>query len=151
MDKQVINQIKSAIDSIFKFWPVSAQIDITEEDGVVHIDIKTDKDWIFINPTPEPLLAIQHIMRLIVKQQIPDQVIHLSINIGDFHQRQKNALVELAKSAIAKVKQGGIPVYLPPMSSFERRIIHLYIAEIADGVSSQSIGNEPNRRLIIKA
>ena len=150
MDKQIVDYITEATTKLFSSWPLSVEINTTEEDGFIRVNLTTDKDHIFIQPTADPLLATQHLVRLIVKNKFPEERIHLSVNIGDFHERQKEALITLAESAIEKVKKDGMPMYLPPMSSFERRIVHMHLAT-DPGVVSESVGSEPNRRLVVKA
>ena len=150
MDKQILDYIAKVAEEMFSYWPVSAEVKVTEEAGFVRVNLVTNKDYLFVQPSADPLMAIQHIMRLMVKNKFPGEMIHLSVNIGDFHERQKNALIELTESAVQRVKRDGAPVYLPPMSSFERRLVHLHLAN-AEGIASESIGSEPNRRLVIKS
>ena len=150
MDKQVISYITEVIQGMFKYWPLSVEASVSEEDSFVRVNLATDKDYLFIQPSADPLLAMQHIVRLMVKNKFPEARIHLSVNIGDFHERQRGALIALAESAMERVKKDGTPVYLPPMSSFERRIVHMHLADNPD-IVSESVGSEPNRRLVVKA
>jgi spoIIIJ-associated protein len=150
MDKQIIDYIMEVITGTFKYWPLTAEVNVSEEENFVRVNLTTNKDHLFVQPSAEPLLAVQHIVRLMVKNKFPEAIIHLSVNIGDFHERQKDALIALAESAMERVKKDGTPVYLPPMSSFERRIVHMHLADNPT-ISSESIGNEPNRRLVVKS
>lgn len=150
MDKQIIDYITAVVEGVFKYWPLSVEVKVSGEDNFIRVNLTTNKDDIFVQPSADPLLAIQHLIRLMVKNKFPEEVTHLSVNIGDFHERQKNALIALAESAMERVRKDGTPVYLPPMSSFERRIVHMHLANNPE-IVSESIGNEPNRRLVVKS
>ena len=150
MNQQVADYIKETASGFFSSWPLEFEVTISEKDSFMVVDIKTDKDFIFIQPNPDPLLAIQHLLRLMVKKRFPADFIHLSVNIGDFHRLQQESLIKLAREAIIRAKRNSDPVYLPAMSSFERRVIHLHVAEESD-VASESVGVGSNRRVVIKA
>lgn len=149
MNQQVVDYIEEVVRGLFKKWPLRPKITISAEDAFVMVEISTGKDSIFTQPSADPLLALQHLIRLIVRRKFPDDFIHLAINIGDFHQRQREALTKLAQAAIGRAKKDGDPVYLPPMSSFERRVIHLQVAK-ESGVESESAGTGSGRRVVIK-
>lgn len=149
MDKQILDYIAEVAKAMLGYWPVSLEVKVTEEDSFVRVNLTTNKDHLFVQPSADPLMAIQHLMRLMVKHKFPGETVHLSVNIGDFHERQKDALIALAESAMQRVKKDGTPVYLPPMSSFERRIVHMHLAT-TEGIVSESVGSEPNRRLVVK-
>ncbi|MBU1083338.1 hypothetical protein KKE14_02795 [Patescibacteria group bacterium] len=150
MDTQVINYITETAKEMFQSWPLSVEVSVSEEDNFVRVSLATDKDHLFIQPSADPLFAVQHIMRLMVKNKFPEERVHLSVNIGDFHERQKEALIALADTAIEKVKKDGMPVQLPSMSSFERRIVHMHLVD-TQGIASESVGSEPDRRLVVKS
>lgn len=147
--EQVIDYIKEAIEGMFSSWPLKVKVDVSQKDEFVMVDLKTSQDASFVQPKADPLLALQHLVRLMVRRKFPEELVHLTINIGDFHQRQRDALSKVAQDAITQVKRSGAPVYLPPMSSFERRIIHMAIAEATE-VVSESTGAGAGRRVVVK-
>ena len=147
--EKIVDYIKQSVAEMFADWPIKVGVEVSQEDDFVMVDLKTSKDDLFIQPKADPLLALQHLVRLMVRQKFPDTAVHLTVNIGDFHQRQRDALTKVAKDAIARAKQDGVPVYLPPMSSFERRVVHMVIAEDTD-VVSESSGVGPGRRVVVK-
>jgi len=138
-----------------RLWELCAPFDlvpeitVATEDGVLIVEMKTDRDEIFISPSPDPLLALQHLLRLMVRRDFPTETVSLSLNIGGFHQQQRERLIQIARDAASQVKATGTAVYLPPMSSFERRLIHLALVNEA-GVMSESTGIGPSRRVVVK-
>jgi spoIIIJ-associated protein len=71
------------------------------------------------------------------------------VEVNDYRQKRKENLERLAVSMAQKVKFSGRPQILSPMSSFERRIIHLALAEDAQ-VETVSEGEGKQRRVVVK-
>ncbi|MBN2585540.1 hypothetical protein JXA59_02740 [Patescibacteria group bacterium] len=147
--EEIVDYIKQVIAGMFAKWPIKVEVEASPEDDFVMVDLKTNNDALFIQPKADPLLALQHLVRLMVRQKFPETSVHLTVNIGDFHQRQRDALTKVAEDAIKQAKQSGAPIYLSPMSSFERRIVHMVVAADAD-VSSESSGVGAGRRVVVK-
>jgi len=147
--EQIVDYVKDVLAGMFAEWPIKVEVDASQEDDFVMVDLKTSNDALFVQPKADPLLALQHLIRLMVRQKFPETSVHLTVNIGDFHQRQRDALTKVAADAIQQAKQGGAPVYLAPMSSFERRVVHMVVAADPE-VSSESAGVGPGRRVVIK-
>ncbi len=72
-----------------------------------------------------------------------------SVDVDDYKKKREWYLRENAKKALQHVKETGRSVELEPMSAHERRIIHAFLSE-EYGVETESIGEEPNRRIVIK-
>jgi spoIIIJ-associated protein len=94
------------------------------------------------------LAALEHIARKTIhKQQGMDARITLDIN--DYRLRRLEDLKQDVKTAAKQVRLYAAPVPLRPMTSFERRIVHLLLDEYPD-ITTESSGEEPERRVIIK-
>lgn len=74
----------------------------------------------------------------------------VSLNIGDYREKREQALTSLANRVARQVLKTGRNRTLEPMNPYERRIIHTAIQEIK-GVSSNSIGEGGNRRVVISS
>ena len=70
------------------------------------------------------------------------------VDVEDYRGRRERQLRELADRAAARVVETGKMLQLEPMSALERRWIHL-VAARPPGVATQSIGEEPNRRVVL--
>lgn len=149
MNQQIIDYIQDVASGLFEKWPLTSTVKVREEDESIRIEIETDKNQIFIQPTPEPLLAVQHILRLAVKKQFPEEFVRVLVDIGGFHKQQHDELKQLSKKAISKALKNEESVSLHPMSSFERRLVHMYVAE-NDKVVSESAGSGKDRYVVIK-
>ena len=70
------------------------------------------------------------------------------VDVEDYRGRRERQLRDLAKRAAARVVETGKMLQLEPMPALERRWIHLTLRDNAD-VATQSIGEEPNRRVVL--
>jgi spoIIIJ-associated protein len=71
------------------------------------------------------------------------------IDVAGYRQRQADELVTLAQQAAEAVRKTGNSEILRPMNAFERRVVHVALADMTD-LATESIGVDPNRRIIIK-
>ncbi len=94
----------------------------------------------------ETLDALQHLVSLAANNS--GGYFKITLNIGDYREKREQTLVALAVRVAEQVKRNSRNRALEPMSAYERRIIHTAIQEI-DGISSASIGEGKNRRVVI--
>lgn len=94
------------------------------------------------------LAALEHILKKIVKKKY-GEVEKFTLDINDYRLKRLEELKQDVKSAAREVRLHLKDVPLRPMSSFERRIVHLLLAEYPD-ITTESIGQEPKRRVVIK-
>jgi len=96
----------------------------------------------------EVIASLQHLLRSIVEKRLREWV-PLEIDIDRFRKLQEDSLRKLAIQAEERVGRGGRPVYLRPMTAWERRVIHLTLQE-SPNVTTESIGSEPHRKVVIR-
>ena len=94
------------------------------------------------------LAAAEHLVRKIVQKKYGEES-RFSLDINDYRVRRLEDLKQDVKAAAKEVRLTGSAVPLRPMTSFERRIVHLLLAEYPD-IATESTGPEPERRVVIK-
>ncbi len=94
------------------------------------------------------LAALEHVLRRIMAKKQGAEA-HFTLDINDYRMKRMEDLKQDVKSAAHAVRIYKKPVPLRPMSSFERRIVHLLLAEYPD-IATESVGNDPERRVVIK-
>ena len=72
----------------------------------------------------------------------------LVLDVGGYRERREHALREMALRAAERARRYGRQVALEPMPPADRRIVHLAVQDVA-GVTTESAGEEPNRRVVI--
>jgi len=120
------------------------------EEGVtapIAFDINGDDLGILIGRRGQTLSCLQYIVRLIVGHQTGAWV-PIVIDVEGYKQRRYEALRTLALRIAEQVKAKGVPFTLEPMPAYERRIIHLTLADHPD-VTTQSMGDGEARKVVI--
>jgi spoIIIJ-associated protein len=131
-------------------------LDIVDYDGDIDLDVENDRAVVaivggdlrpLIGPRGEVLDALQELTRLAVQQQTGVRS-RLMLDISGHRADRKRELASLAGETASRVLASGEPVRLSPMNPFERKVVHDAIAAI-DGVTSESEGEEPHRRVVV--
>jgi spoIIIJ-associated protein len=95
----------------------------------------------------ERLSALQHLVNLMLSKEMGSWT-RVLVDVEDYRGRRERQLRELADRAAARVMETGKMLQLEPMPALERRWIHLTLRDHS-GVATQSIGEEPNRRVVL--
>jgi len=95
----------------------------------------------------ERLSALQHLVNLMLSRQMGAWT-RVLVDVEDYRGRRERQLREIAERAARRVVETGKMLQLEPMPALERRWIHLALKDNPD-VLTQSIGEEPNRRIVV--
>jgi spoIIIJ-associated protein len=114
----------------------------------VALNIKGDDLGILIGRRGQTLAALQYIVRLLVGQQVKSWV-PIVIDVEGYKQRRYQALESFARQMAERVKTKGAPFTLEPMPAYERRIVHMALANHPD-VITESIGQGETRKVVIQ-
>lgn len=128
---------------------VSAAYGEADESGdtPILIDIRGDDLSILIGRRAETLNALQYILGLIVSKEAQHWV-QVVVDVEGYRARREKQLRQLARRMADQAVRTGKRQILEPMSSAERRIIHLELRDHPD-VTSESIGEDPARKVTI--
>jgi spoIIIJ-associated protein len=95
----------------------------------------------------ERLSALQHLVNLMLSREMGAWT-RVLVDVEDYRGRRERQLREIAERAAVRVVETGKMLQLEPMPALERRWIHLALRNNPD-VATQSIGEEPNRRIVV--
>jgi len=118
-----------------------------EEREVIYVNIEGSDLSFLIGRRAETLNALQYITSLMVNKKL-NQWIPLQLDIQNFRHRREIELQKLARRMAEQVISTGRRQCLEPMPANERRIIHMELRK-NDLVYTESIGEEPNRKICI--
>ncbi|WP_296666434.1 R3H domain-containing nucleic acid-binding protein [Demequina sp.] len=134
-------------------------LDILDMDGDIDISVEAGRAKVaivsegpsqdlkrLVGPEGEVLEALQDLTRLAV-QADTGEVSRLMLDIADFRAGRRERLAEIAREAIAEVRESGESVSLEPMNAFERKVVHDVVLEA--GLASESEGEDPQRYVVI--
>ena len=115
-------------------------------DGVKFI-IDGDDAAALIGRRGETMDALQYLC-LLVSNRASDDYCKIAIDVASYRNKREKTLEALAKKVANTVLKTRYSKTLEPMNPYERRIVHSTIQGI-EGVKSESVGQEPNRRVVI--
>jgi spoIIIJ-associated protein len=129
---------------------VSAHNGGDDRDGrqPVYVDIRGDDLSVLIGRRAETLNAFQYLVGLMLSKEM-EQWVHVVVDVEGYRERRERQLQQMARRMAEQVLKTGRRQVLEPMPASERRIVHLELREFPDLVS-ESIGEEPNRKVTIK-
>ncbi|MEA5050735.1 MAG: RNA-binding cell elongation regulator Jag/EloR [Oscillospiraceae bacterium] len=106
-----------------------------------------DDASLIIGRRGETMDALQYLCTLVCNRSDSDYS-KVSLDVANYRSKREKTLVALAQREAAKVIKSRYSKTLEPMNPYERRIVHSAVQEI-EGVKSESVGSEPNRRVVI--
>lgn len=131
-------------------------LDICDFGGDLEIEVKNGRTYVSITSDgsddleplskPEVVSALQELTRLAVSQQT-GEFSRLILDVAGSRDQRQRELEKLAEHAIEQIVQGARSAALPPMTSYERKIVHDYVNE--RGYQSQSHGEGPDRHTVV--
>ena len=156
MEGDVTETAKSILVSLLDLMGVDASV-VPQAESVVEetagatpsiaLDIMGDDLGILFGRLGQTLDCLQYIVRIILAHKTKTWV-PIIIDVEGYRQRRDESLMALAHRMAEQVKMKGTSFTLRPMSAYERRIIHLALAEHPD-VITESTGEGESRRVVI--
>lgn len=151
MDEKTKNLIKKTVEELIEKMGFSGQVilsDSENEDSLL-CNIITEADSNFlIGQYGANLQAIQHISRLIVRKSLPEKI-RFTLDVNSYRQQKNQSLVEQARATAEEAISQHRAVFMKPMSTYERRVVHLELSKNPD-VSTESIGEGEERKIVVK-
>jgi len=111
-------------------------------------DVEGENLGILIGRRGQTLACLQYIVRLIAGNRLKTVTPPIVIDVNGYKQRRYQSLKTLAQRMAEEVEANGEPFALEPMPAYERRIIHLALAEHPT-VTTQSTGIGEDRKVVI--
>jgi spoIIIJ-associated protein len=141
---------QSAVDfvnNLFSYMKFDAFAKLTKTETDNRIEITGADSSLLIGYRGDILDSVQYLALLVANKDAEDFV-RISVNTENYRERRKEILTGLAKKLAQKAERTGRKVELEPMNPYERRIIHSALQD-SKIVTTESVGEEPNRYLVI--
>jgi spoIIIJ-associated protein len=133
-------------------------LDIADLDGDIEIEVKQERTYVTVGSadtndldalsSPDVVSALQDLTRLAVQQKT-GEFARLVLDVGGSREARERELEKLVGVAIEKIENGAKSAALPPMSSYERKLVHDMVGE--RGFQSGSEGEGKDRHTVITA
>ena len=140
------------IEKLLSDMNITASVVMTDGDnGEKRISINGDDAAILIGHHGETLDSLQYLASLAANKRVngkKEEYTKISVDVEGYRAKREETLRALARRMASKVLKYKKSVMLEPMNPYERRIIHSEIQNM-EGVSTNSIGSENNRKIVI--
>jgi spoIIIJ-associated protein len=115
----------------------------------LRVDVTGSELGLLVGPGGRTLNAIQDLARVSAQRRLGDHETRLRIDVAGYRERREAALASFARDVADQVRTTGTARSLEPMSSSDRKVVHDVLND-EDGVSSRSVGEDPDRRIIVE-
>jgi spoIIIJ-associated protein len=126
--------------------PTTVDFKINEE-GNYQFVLSGPKTAILIGRRGETLDAIQHLVSNVANRG-EESPVRVSVDAEGYRAKREADLTEMAKHTASKVIKYRKNISLEPMNSYSRHVVHAALQDV-EGITTFSVGAEPNRRIII--
>jgi spoIIIJ-associated protein len=136
------------LEGLLDAMDVDGDITTWVDDNGGHIDLEGQDLDVLVGPNGETLDALQELTRLGVLRQTRRRA-RVFLDVNGYRAHRREQLASAAKAAAEQVLQTREVHEFQPMTPAERKAIHDAVATI-EGAQTESLGEEPNRRVIIR-
>ncbi len=137
------------IEELLDITDLDGDIDIDAHDGRAYVSVNSEKDSnLRLLSRPDTVNALQELTRIAVQTRT-GSFSRLILDVGGSRQARESELARLVDRAAQRIEEGAASVDLPPMSSYERKLVHDLVA--AKGLVSESEGEGRDRHTVITA
>ena len=138
---------RTLVEGLLKLMGVRAQVSVRAGSDPITLDISGRELGGLIGWRGETLRALQAVTNVMVGKHLAEGE-RIIVDVERYRQRREHTVREIAMRAARQVKMTGDAITLDAMQPFERRAIHLALEGDPD-VTSSSIGEEPDRRVVV--
>ena len=142
-------QIRAFLKGLLEHMDSSAEVKVYEsEKGRYKVFLEGDKLGALIGRRGETLAAIQQLTNYSINRGSEKNRARVQVDAENYREKREQSLERLAEKVAGKVTKYRRNVTLEPMNAYERHVIHTALQD-TPGVTTFSIGTEPNRRVVV--
>ena len=148
MEDNLEKIIQDYLDKVLSAMDLKHSIEVRSNDRGLTFRVETADNSMLIGRDGKTLAALQSMAKQI-NYVFSDEPQNITIDVGGYKEKRILQLEILATKTAKEVAKTKVEARLKPMNSYERRIVHAKLSEWRD-VETESVGEEPNRYLVIK-
>ncbi|MGZ8562147.1 MAG: RNA-binding cell elongation regulator Jag/EloR [Candidatus Limnocylindria bacterium] len=146
-ERGTLEEAKGVLEELLRLMEVPGTVEIATGGETARLNVRGSDLGVLIGRRGEKLASLQHIVNLIVAKK-EGEYHRIAVDVENYRGRREEQLRDVADRAAKRVLQTGKIIQLEPMPAIERRIVHMALVENPK-VRTQSVGVEPNRRIVI--
>lgn len=146
-ERAILDEAKSVLEELLRLMDIPSSVEIATGGETAKLNVKGSDLGVLIGRRGEKLASLQHLVNLIVSKR-EGQWNRIAVDVENYRGRREEQLRDVADRAAKRVLQTGKIIQLEAMPAVERRIVHMALLE-NPSVRTQSVGVEPNRRIVV--
>ena len=144
----ILSAVQEYLKNILNGMGLDVSFEVSTKDNVTTLKMYSSNNPIIIGKNGTNLDALTILARQFINNITHDGP-RILLDVEDYKDRQVKRLERLAKNLARDVVRSKVDVEMDNMNSYERRIVHNILADFK-GVKTESVGEEPNRHVVIK-
>jgi len=149
INESLSREIVAFVQSVVEAMGMSLHARVEETPEAARINLEGDDGGFLIRGGGQGLQALQHLVATTFRKQLGDDN-RIVVDCNGFRRDKDAEIRQMARFVADKARSSGVPQEMGPLNPYERRIVHLAIAEDPT-VSSESIGDAFMKTVIISA
>ena len=146
-ERSTLETARTVLEEMLSLMGLAGTVEVATGGDTARLNVKGDDLAALIGRRGEKLASLQHIVNLIVGRR-EGQHHRIAIDVENYRGRREEQLRDVADRAAKRVLQTGKIIQLEAMPAVERRIVHMALLE-NPRIRTQSVGVEPNRRIVV--
>jgi spoIIIJ-associated protein len=142
-DQPIVRFLERFIDAL----GIQARVAAEETSDGLRLNIDGDEAELLVRHRGEPLKALQHVADIAFGRELREER-RVFVDALGYRRGKDTELRQMAKLLAEKAKQSGLDQQLGPLNPYERRLVHLAVAEVP-GVTTESVGDAFSKTVLI--
>lgn len=124
-------------------------LEVQVDEGQVYLNVTGDDADLFIGRNGENLRDMSFLLQELHKAKFPNQELEIQFDADGYQRERENELREMAFNAVTDLTQPGDETTLPPLNPFERRLVHMALAEKGN-LETESLGDGLMKQMLVR-
>lgn len=148
LKKDLLEYTKEYLEELLTNMGLTVNFETKLREDAMYIKIYSSNNPVLIGKGGNTLKALEVLVRQKINTDFNIRT-YVCLDVENYREKQQKRLERLAKTLAKEVSKTNVEVHLENMNAYDRRIIHNALTNFK-GVSTTSIGEEPNRHVVIK-
>jgi spoIIIJ-associated protein len=146
-DANSLEEAKNILENILAHIQIPATVEANWQENRIRLDISSNGSGLLIGKRGQTLHSLQFIVNKMFNR-LASKKAHIIIDTENYRERRRQALTEVALNLANRAKKSGRPATSSPLSSYDRRIIHLALKDNRQ-VRTKSKGDGALRKVVV--
>ncbi len=140
--------VREMLDEIAQALGADCRVDVEDAGETISATLSGPDVAVLIGKRGRTIDSIQYLIGVAVATAGGEPLPQVTIDAAGYRDRRESRLADVASRSAEQVLRSGSPISLEPMTSVERKIVHMHLKDVA-GIETASEGDEPNRYVVV--